>query len=40
MQVGHYPPPFSFLVIGVKFAAEIPEVLASVIEIYNWRQGK
>jgi hypothetical protein len=35
MLVGHYPPPFSLLVAGVKFAAEIPEVLASVIEIYN-----
>src|SRR5450432_899328 len=35
MLVGHYPPPFGFFVVGMKFAAEIPEVLASVIEIYN-----
>src|SRR5205823_5444085 len=33
MLMGHYPPPFRFLVVGMKFAAEIPEVLASVIEI-------
>src|SRR5204863_3372136 len=35
MLMGHYPPPFRFLVVGMKFAAEIPEVLASVIEIHN-----
>ena len=35
MLVSYYPPPFRFLVVGMKFATEIPEVLASVIEIDN-----
>ena len=35
MLVGHDPPAFGLLVVGVKFAAEIPEVLARVIEIYD-----
>jgi hypothetical protein len=33
--VNHYPTPFHFLVVGMKFAAEAPQVLASVIEVNN-----
>ena len=35
MLTGHYPAPLGGLVVGVKSAAEIPEMLPGVVEIYD-----
>src|ERR1039457_3046147 len=36
MLVSHHPAPLGGLVIGVKFAAEFPQMLAGMIKIYDF----